>query len=207
MLCNLFKIFTIMYKFRRQHEHCTLFSVCPHSICQWQGNCLLQKLFIIFLSYFQGKSNGTPQQLLFFFSCFILTSVEAASRLSRFIWKQTLFAMFTTKYWFKTFKWNALTCALDKAKPLLPDLDPDYALVPQFRVDGGKLSPNCEVVDHFLDKTAQISSSYLIFIKVSQSSHDCIFTLVALCRATSAKLQDFDEDICAASEALQRSFV
>ena len=73
-------------------------------------------------------------------------------------------------------------------------------------MDGGKLSPNCEVVDHFLDKTAQISSSYLIFIKVSQSSHDCIFTLVALCRATSAKLQDFDQDINIELEAA-KSFV
>ena len=78
-------------------------------------------------------------------------------------------------------------------KPLLSHLNPDYTLSPQLRVDGGELSSKCVPVDHLLDKIAQLfRMRRLIYIK---GIADGKLTLVALCRATSAKLQDFDEDI------------
>ena len=59
-------------------------------------------------------------------------------------------------------------------------------------------------MDHLLDDTAQFPGRSNI--SILQDSIDCKFTLVALCRATSAKLQDFDQDIDIALEASQ-SFV
>ena len=77
-------------------------------------------------------------------------------------------------------------------KPLLPNFHPDDALSPQLRVDGGELSPESLEVDHFLDKASKFSINHM---SIQQDIIDSIFTLVALCRATSAKLQDFDQDI------------
>ena len=45
----------------------------------------------------------------------------------------------------------------NKAKPLLLHLNPDDALSPQLRVDGGELSPNCVMVDHLLDSLTKFS--------------------------------------------------
>ena len=91
--------------------------------------------------------------------------------------------------WSETLKF---TCVPDDVKPLLPHLNPDDALSPQLRVDGGELSPESFEVDHFLDKA---SKSTINHISIQQDMIDSIFALVALCRATSAKLQDFDQDI------------
>ena len=100
----------------------------------------------------------------------------------------------------ETFKF---TCVTDEVKPLLPHLNPDDALSPQLRVDGGELSSESVIVDHFLDKASKFSINHTC---IHQDSFDSIFTLVALCRATSAKLQDFDQDVNMEPEVLQ-SFV
>ena len=102
--------------------------------------------------------------------------------------------------WSQTFKF---TCVTDEVEPLLPHLNPDDALSPQLRVDGGELSPESFEVDHFLDKASKFSINH---ISIHQYIKDSIFTLVALCRATSAKLQDFDQDINIELEAA-KSFV
>ena len=81
---------------------------------------------------------------------------------------------------------------MDEVKPLLPHLNPDDALSPQLRVDGGELSSESFPVDHFLDKASKFSINN---ISIREDMIDSIFALVALCRATSAKLQDFDQDI------------
>ena len=47
-------------------------------------------------------------------------------------------------------------------------------------------------MDGFLDKASKFSINH---ISIQQDIIDSIFTLVALCRATSAKLQDFDQNI------------
>ena len=95
------------------------------------------------------------------------------------------------------------TCVPDKVKPLLPHLNPDDALSLQLRVDGGELSSESVIVDHFLDKASKFSINHIC---IHQDIIDSILTLVALCRATSAKLQDFDQDINIAVEA-SKSFV
>ena len=89
----------------------------------------------------------------------------------------------------QTFKF---TCITDEVKPLLPHLNPGDALSPQLRVDGGELSSESVKVDHFLDKASKFSINN---ISIREDMIDSIFALVALCRATSAKLQDFDQDI------------
>ena len=58
-------------------------------------------------------------------------------------------------------------------------------------------------MDHLLDNTTQLSIRH---ISIDQYVTDCVFTLIALCRATSAKLQDFDQDINIELEAA-KSFV
>ena len=92
---------------------------------------------------------------------------------------------------------------MDEVKPLLSHLNPDYALSPQLRVDGGELSPESFPVDHFLDKA---SKSTINHTSIQQDMIDSIFALVALCRATSAKLQNLDQDIHTELGAMQ-SFV
>ena len=87
-------------------------------------------------------------------------------------------------------------------KPLLPHLNPDDALSPQLRMDGGKLSPESVIVDHFLDKSSKFTIEH---ISIHEYMIDSIFTLVALCRASSAKLQDFDQDINIEFEASKSS--
>ena len=94
------------------------------------------------------------------------------------------------------------TCVPDEVKPLLPHLNPDDALSLQLRVDGGELSSESVIVGHFLDKASKFSINN---ISIREDMIDSIFALVALCRATSAKLQDFDQDInmfCKISQAL-----
>ena len=85
-------------------------------------------------------------------------------------------------------------------KPLLPHLNPDDALSPQLRVDGGELSPESVIVDHFLDKASKFSINHIC---IHQDRIDSVLTLVALCRASSAKLQDFDQDINIEFEAFK----
>ena len=92
-------------------------------------------------------------------------------------------------YWSETLKF---TCVPDEVKPLLPHLNPDDALSLQLKVDGGELSSKCVIVDHFLDKASKFSINN---ISIHQDTIDSIFALVALCRATSAKLQNLDKDI------------
>ena len=58
-------------------------------------------------------------------------------------------------------------------------------------------------MDHFLDSLAHLSRTYVM--SIVQNIINCIFTLVALCRATSAKLQDFDQDINIESEVSKSS--
>ena len=70
-------------------------------------------------------------------------------------------------------------------------------------MDRGELSPESFEVDDFLDKASKFSINHIC---IHQDKIDSIFTLVALCRATSAKLQDFDQDIDIALEA-SKSFV
>ena len=77
-------------------------------------------------------------------------------------------------------------------KPLLPHLNPGDALSPQLRVDGGELSPESFEVDHFLYTASKFSINHIC---IHQDRIDSVLTLVALCRASSAKLQDFDQDI------------
>ena len=72
-------------------------------------------------------------------------------------------------------------------------------------MDGGELSPKCVIVDHLLDKIAQLF--YIRHMSINQDTTDCKFTLVALCRATSAKLQDLDQDIHTQLEAKKSSVV
>ena len=58
-------------------------------------------------------------------------------------------------------------------------------------------------MDHILNIASKFSINH---ISIQQDIIDSIFTLVALCRATSAKLQDFDQDINIELEA-SKSFV
>ena len=84
-------------------------------------------------------------------------------------------------------------------KPLLSHLNPDYALSPQLRVDGGELSSKCVIVDHLLDNFAQLF--HIRHFSILYCTVDGKFALVALCRATSAKLQNLDQDIHTELEA------
>ena len=53
-------------------------------------------------------------------------------------------------------------------------------------------------MDHILDIASKFSINHIC---IHQDRIDSVLTLVALCRATSAKLQDFDQDINIALEA------
>ena len=55
-------------------------------------------------------------------------------------------------------------------------------------------------MDHVLDKATKFTIEH---ISIQEDMIDSIFTLVALCRATSAKLQDFDEDVDVKFEAFK----
>ena len=83
-------------------------------------------------------------------------------------------------------------------KSILSHVHPDNALSPQLRVNLGELSPKSSKVDHILDSLAQPFSNHN---SISQDSADSKFALVALGRATSAKLKNFDEHINMLSEA------
>ena len=92
------------------------------------------------------------------------------------------------------------TCVPDEVKPLLPHLNPDDALSLQLRMNGGELSLKSLIVDHLLDSLAQIFSSHN---PILQDIIDSKFALVALGRATSAKLQNLDENIKMVFEAIK----
>ena len=85
-------------------------------------------------------------------------------------------------------------------KSLLPNIHIDNALSPQLRVNRGELSPKSFIVDHILDSLAQVFSSHN---SISQNRIDCKFALVALGRATSAKLQNLDQHVNMVSGAMK----
>ena len=89
-------------------------------------------------------------------------------------------------------------------KSLLSHVHPDNALSPQLRVNRGELSPKSEIVDHLLDSLAQVFSSHN---SICQDVTDSKFALVALGRATSAKLKNLDEHINMVSEATESILV
>ena len=89
-------------------------------------------------------------------------------------------------------------------KPLLSHLNPDNALSPQLRVDGGELSPKCVIVDHLLDNIAQLF--HIRHISIPKRIVEGIFDGITFCGASSAKLQNLDQDIHTELEATQ-SFV
>ena len=92
--------------------------------------------------------------------------------------------------WNQIFRGN--TCVTNKPKPLFPHLNLDDALLPQLRMDRGELSSKSEVMDHLLDIGTQVSSS---LVSIHQDNVNCIFTLVAFCRAACAKLQNLCENV------------
>ena len=89
-------------------------------------------------------------------------------------------------------------------KSPLSHIHPDNALSPQLRVNRGELSPKSLIVDHLLDSFAQVFSSHN---SILQDSIDSKFALVALGRATSAKLKNLDENIDMVSQAIKSSVV
>ena len=89
-------------------------------------------------------------------------------------------------------------------KSLLSHVHPDNALSPQLRVNRGELSPKSVIVDHILDSLAQVFSSHN---STCQDRIDSKFALVALGRATSAKLENFDERINIVFEAIKSTTV
>ena len=99
-------------------------------------------------------------------------------------------------------KQKLVTCEANKVKSLLPHVDPDNALLPQLRVNRGELSPKSFKVDHLLDSLAQVFSSHN---SVVQHTLDSKFALVALGRATSAKLKNLNEHVNMVSQATKSS--
>ena len=91
---------------------------------------------------------------------------------------------------------------MDKVKSLLSHLHSDDTLSAQFRVNRGELSPKSLMVDHLLDSLAQLFSSHN---SIPQDRIDSKFALVALGRATSAKLENLDQHINMVSEAMKSS--
>ena len=89
-------------------------------------------------------------------------------------------------------------------KSLLSHVHPDNALSPQLRVNRGELSPKSVMVDHILDSLAQLFSSHISHF---QDTADSKFALVALGRATSAKLENLDDHVNMVLEATKRLVV
>ena len=85
-------------------------------------------------------------------------------------------------------------------KSLLSHVHPDNALSPQLRVNRGELSPKSFIVDHLLDNLAQFLSSHNL---ICQDIIDSKFALIALGRATSAKLKNLDEHVNMVVEAIK----
>ena len=105
------------------------------------------------------------------------------------------------KSWKKGFaKQKLVTCEADKVKSLLSHVHPDNALSSQLRVNRGELSPKSFIVDHILDSHAQLFSSH---ISIVQDRINSKFALVALGRATSAKLQNLDQHVNMVSGAMK----
>ena len=99
-----------------------------------------------------------------------------------------------------TFHFQVTTIVTDKVKSLLSHVHPDDALSPQLRVNRGELSPKSLMVDHLLDSLAQLFSSHN---SIWQDIINSKFALVALGRATSAKLENLDEHVNMVSEAIK----
>ena len=93
---------------------------------------------------------------------------------------------------------------MNKVKSFLSHVHPDNALSPQLRVNRGELSPKSDIVDHLLDSLAQVFS---IHISTLQDIIDSKFALVALGRATSAKLKNLDEHVNLVFQANESSIV
>ena len=85
-------------------------------------------------------------------------------------------------------------------KSLLSHVHPDNALSPQLRVNRGELSPKSFKVDHLLDSLTKLLSSHN---SICQDMVDSKFALVALGRATSAKLENLDEHIDMVFQAME----
>ena len=56
------------------------------------------------------------------------------------------------------------TWVWDEVQPLLSHLHLDYTLSPQLRVDGGEFPPHCVIVDHILDKIAQLFHRHIFIL-------------------------------------------
>ena len=93
-----------------------------------------------------------------------------------------------------------VTCVTDKVKSLLSHVHSDNALSPQLRMNRGELSSKSFMVDHILDSFAQLFSSHISSVQDRINSK---FALVALGRASSAKLKNLDEHVNMAFEAMQ----
>ena len=98
-------------------------------------------------------------------------------------------------------KQKLVTCEANKVKSLLPHVDPDNALLPQLRVNRGELSPKRVIVDHISDSLGQLFTNH--DCGIGQDTIDSKFALVALCRATSAKLKNLDEHVNMLVEAMK----
>ena len=89
-------------------------------------------------------------------------------------------------------------------KSLIPHVHPDNALSPQLRVNRGELSSKSVIVDHIPDSLAQLFYSHS---SICQDIADSKFALVALGRATSAKLKNLDQHVNIVFEAIKSSVV
>ena len=90
---------------------------------------------------------------------------------------------------------------MDKVKSLFLHVHPDDALSPQLRVNRGELSPKSVIVDHIPDSLSKVFSNYLL---ICQDISNAKFALVALGRATSAKLKNLDKHINMVCQAMKR---
>jgi len=89
-------------------------------------------------------------------------------------------------------------------KSLLSHVHSDNALSLQLRVNRGEFSSKSFMVDHLLDSLAQVFNSHN---SILQDMADSKFALVALGRATSAKLKNLDEHINMVSQVIKSSIV
>ena len=93
---------------------------------------------------------------------------------------------------------------MDEIKSIFSHIHPDNAFSLQLRVNTGELSPKSLIVNDILDSLVQIFSSQN---SILQDRTDSKFTLIALGRATSAKLKNLDEHVNMVFEAMESRFV
>ena len=93
---------------------------------------------------------------------------------------------------------------MNEVKSVLSNVHPDNALLPQLRVNRGKLSPESFMVDHVLDSLTQVFSSHN---SIFQDIADSKFALVALGRASSAKFKNFYKNVKMVFEATKSTTV